>query len=318
MQCLYSEVDFAESKSADKLPLKCECCGKTFYTEKRQIKFELAHKRGRLRFCSPECFYSQQKQEYHTKCAECGQELYVKKCAYDRSHTKKFFCSSSCAAKYNNKKRGSHSEKTKQKIKEGVLEYCRKQRALYSQKSLGEEYEGIKPRSYKLYTCKVCGKEYSRHKGDDTSRKCCSKECSKYLREHRKEFLSEDAIKKLSQAGRHSAKVQSECRRSKNEMYFYELCKKHFKNVLHNQPIFNGWDADVIIEDKKYAILWNGKWHYKQITRNHSVQQVQNRDKIKINEIIKSGYTPYIITDMGKYNPLFVEQEFKKMIDIIH
>ena len=78
--------------------------------------------------------------------------------------------------------------------------------------------------------------------------------------------------------------------------------------------MFNGWDADVIIEDIKTAILWNGKWHYVQLTEKHSVKQVQNRDSIKIEEIIKSGYTPYIIKDMGKYNPAFVEEEFNKFI----
>ena len=31
---------------------------------------------------------------------------------------------------------------------------------------------------------------------------------------------------------------------------------------------------------------------------------------IKLNEIIKCGYTPYIIKDMGKYNKKFVEEQF--------
>ncbi len=39
-----------------------------------------------------------------------------------------------------------------------------------------------------------------------------------------------------------------------------------------------------------------------------------NRDKIKIKEIINCGYTPYIIKDMGKYDPKFVEEEFNKFI----
>lgn len=38
-----------------------------------------------------------------------------------------------------------------------------------------------------------------------------------------------------------------------------------------------------------------------------------NRDKIKINEIIKCGYKPYIIKDLGKYNRVFVEEEFNKL-----
>jgi predicted RNA-binding Zn-ribbon protein involved in translation (DUF1610 family) len=100
-------------------------------------------------------------------------------------------------------------------------------------------------------------------------------------------------------------------KRSKNEIYFAELCEQHFSKVLSNEQMFNGWDADVIIEDIKTAVLWNGKWHYEKIMKNHSVEQVQNRDKIKLKEIEKCGYKSYIIKDMGKYNKNFVEKEFK-------
>ena len=100
-------------------------------------------------------------------------------------------------------------------------------------------------------------------------------------------------------------------KRSKNEIYFAELCEKRFNNIECNKPIFNGWDADVIIHDLKIAVLWNGKWHYEKITKKHSVKQVQNRDKIKLNEIKKYGYEPYIIKDMGKHNKDFVKIEFE-------
>ena len=74
----------------------------------------------------------------------------------------------------------------------------------------------------------------------------------------------------------------------------------------------NGWDADVILPNEKVAVLWNGKWHRQKITKKHSVEQVKNRDKIKLDEIRKMGYTPYIIEDDGKENSLFVESEFEK------
>lgn len=45
--------------------------------------------------------------------------------------------------------------------------------------------------------------------------------------------------------------VKSQNRRSKNEIYFAELCSEYFDNVLTNEPIFNEWDADVILENKK-------------------------------------------------------------------
>lgn len=150
----------------------------------------------------------------------------------------------------------------------------------------------------KIYYCADCGTIINYGK------KYCDN-CSS-IRKHNKNV----------KAGLASSKVQSETRRSKNEIYFCELCEKYFKEVRHNEQIFNGWDADIIIEDIKYAILWNGKWHYDKITKNHSVKQVQNRDKIKIKEIENSGYTPYIIKDMGKYNKKFVEFEFNKFIDL--
>jgi len=106
------------------------------------------------------------------------------------------------------------------------------------------------------------------------------------------------------------ASVQSQNRISRNEIVFAEFCRLHFANVETNKAIFNGWDADVIIHDLKIAILWNGKWHYEKCNSKHSVKQVQNRDQIKIKEIIKCGYTPYIIKDMGKFNLNKVQTEW--------
>jgi len=61
------------------------------------------------------------------------------------------------------------------------------------------------------------------------------------------------------------------------------MCERHFgkDDILCNEPIFDGWDTDVIISSKKIAVLWNGQWHYKQIMKNQSLKQVESRDKIK-------------------------------------
>lgn len=114
----------------------------------------------------------------------------------------------------------------------------------------------------------------------------------------------------FSMMGRISSASQN--RRSKNEIRFAQLCKKFFKNVGVNVPMFNGWDADVIIYDKNVAVLWNGVWHYKKITKQHSLKQVKNRDKIKLLEIQKCGYIPYIVKDMNGKDYHFVEKEFEK------
>ena len=78
--------------------------------------------------------------------------------------------------------------------------------------------------------------------------------------------------------------------------------------------MFEGWDADVIIPSIKVAILWNGPWHYKQISKTSSLLQIQNRDKLKLAAILRCGYVAYVIKDMGRYNPKFVELEFRKFV----
>lgn len=157
-----------------------------------------------------------------------------------------------------------------------------------------------KKRNYNhmIRNCVVCRKQFKKK-----YTKCCSKKCSKIM---------------MSIGGRNSSNVQSIKRRSKNEILFSDLCKQNYKNVFTNKPVFNGWDADIILLDWEVAILWNGKWHYEKITEKHSVKQVQNRDKIKLDEIIKFGYIPYVIKDLGKFNPKFVKEEFEKFQNWLH
>ena len=198
------------------------------------------------------------------------------------------FCNRSCSCLYNNKKRTSDFYK-----KHG--------------KALKKSHKDAYYKSPKK--CIICKEKIEYEK---RNRKTCSDDCRhirncELLKEHRKKYGRK--------AGLASAQKQAETRRSKNERLFAEKCKAYFNEVLFNKAIFNGWDADVIIEDIKVAVLWNGAWHYKKITKKHSVKQVQNRDRIKINEIKKIGYEPYVIKDMGKHNKEFVESEFIKFIE---
>lgn len=129
-----------------------------------------------------------------------------------------------------------------------------------------------------------------------------------YIQNNRNDFL-----KNARNGGKKSASSQK--RRSLNEILFYEMCQSHFVSVKNNIPCFNGWDADIIIEDLNIAILWNGIWHYKKIKRQQSLLQIQTRDKIKLKEIKKCGYKAYIIKDLGKFNFDFVKNEFEKFLN---
>lgn len=160
-----------------------------------------------------------------------------------------------------------------------------------------------KPVTLKPVICIMCNNEFQ---PVNSKVKLCTKSCATDFT--RTDEYKANAVLNGRKGGKVSATSQN--KRSKNEIYFSELCAKEF-DVTINEPFFDGWDADVIIHSEKTAILWNGIWHYKQISKTQSLNQVQTRDKIKTAIIEKYGYTPYVVKDMGKYNRAFVEQEFE-------
>ena len=163
----------------------------------------------------------------------------------------------------------------------------------------------------KLYpiVCKVCNIEFQPRMKIITM---CSRTCSQEY--SRREEYKEIAQKNGSKGGKVSATSQG--RRSQNEIYFAEKCEAYFgkENVTTNEPYFDGWDADVIIHKEKLAIAWNGRFHYKQLMKSQSLEQVQARDRVKTAVINKYGYRFYVIKDMGKYDRDFVDQEFEIML----
>lgn len=56
--------------------------------------------------------------------------------------------------------------------------------------------------------CKVCGKHYYHIPHTETTKTMCSKECSIYYKKHRKEFLSEESLQKISEGGKKSKRTK--------------------------------------------------------------------------------------------------------------
>jgi len=182
--------------------------------------------------------------------------------------------------------------------------YSTKNKRIEINKSVSETLTGTGNGNVTLI-CNECNKsfvvEWRRRK-----QLSCSKSCStSYFMKHNN---------MASIMGLKSVAAQKHIRRSKNEILFAELCKNRFISTEFNAPIFNGWDADVIIHDHKLAILWNGNWHHKKITSQHSVEQVQKRDQKKMEEILELGYKYWVIEDFGKYNSKFVEEKFQEIL----
>lgn len=243
--------------------------------------------------------------EYTFNCKECGNEykIILSDKQYN-NHKYSEFCSISCA-RSNASKKASKKQKEVNCIDCGKLIYISNRAS--DKNCRCEDCKLI--HSEPLKKCIVCGKEFRRHNSI-----CCSKECSEIYNKNRKQYLSEETIQKFREVGKKSAQKQSELRRSKNEIEFCKLCENYFDNVEHNKPIFNGWDADIILPDIKFAILWNGNVHYKPIFGEANYNRIINRDKIKLKEINNAGYIPYIIKDIGKHNNNFVQEKFDEFI----
>lgn len=265
---------------------QCPFCNKIFETPrkrgchqrlcelnpKREEMLNALRKGGSITFTKLNKERTLERKDYICTCLKCQKEYTITCTENDYNKGNyKKYCSRSCA----NSRPASEERKAKVRAKL------------------------TKPKKVRL--CLNCGVNITYK-----SKSGYCKNCSSKFR-----VITEESREKLRLAGLKSCNIQTEQRRSKNEIAFCELCEKQFKTVRHNEAIFNGWDADIIIEDLKVAILWNGKWHYEKIKENHSVEQVQNRDNIKIEEIKKCGYIPYIIKDLGKYNLEKVNFEFK-------
>ena len=299
---------YTENIRGKSIPFICDKCGEFGCKPRKDIYIALQRNQKKL-FCSKAC--SHIKSETLCKCETCNKKFYKKNREIERSANN--FCSHTCSAQYNNEKRIRNGFTTKGLTKICQCKICKIPYEIFLNSTnnfICEKCSPIKikeyiprkpynrtvPREYhrKIKKCSYCNNDFTTPK-----RKTCSDVCNKMAKTNG-----------ARKGGKISAYIQSKNKRSKNEILFAELCIPLDTKILTNVPMFNGWDADIILPTFKVAILWNGAWHYKKITEKHSVSQVQNRDSIKIKEIEKLNYTTYIIKDMGKYNPTFVLEQF--------
>jgi len=98
---LFSREQFDKAKTKDLLPLQCEFCNKLFKTTKNTVQMALkGDKFRKAKFCSIKCSNSNKITKQEVKCKNCSKSFY-KLSSKLRKHPNSF-CSSSCAATYNN------------------------------------------------------------------------------------------------------------------------------------------------------------------------------------------------------------------------
>lgn len=103
--------ELKQFKSRDKIPLKCQCCQQTFYRTKNRILDNYSRRKMLTRFCSQTCKGKTDSLNRTSICL-CNQ------CntTFTKQHNKikkNNFCSSSCAAKYNNAHKTTGTRRSK-------------------------------------------------------------------------------------------------------------------------------------------------------------------------------------------------------------
>lgn len=155
----YTTIEFKNAKLKDILSLKCDTCGTTFYRSKSEIRNNgidrIKH------YCSKICQNKAQRKYDDIKCKQCGKLIYGSK----------RFCNSSCAAIYNNKARGPHSEESKLKVSETLKKRYKKLTSEQKQiiiNNLKKACRNKKPPKI----CKNCGVEINRSNKFNYCRTC--------------------------------------------------------------------------------------------------------------------------------------------------
>lgn len=183
---------------------------------------------------------------------------------------RKLFCSSRCSAAFNNQGRS----------RETIEKQARTLRAAFSSGRITPHRPPKTDRApLPTMTCVQCGAQFTAPaKGN--LRKTCSLACLGVSR-------------KLS--GIKSS--QTRCIRSRDEIRLFELCSELWRSVRHNESLVDGWDADIIVDDIKVAVLWNGPWHYRKLFASHSLDQVQTRDRHKRAALEAAGWRVMVFED---------------------
>lgn len=277
---------WGKHKSATVPTVECDTCKKPFQRYVHQIKDK--------NYCSHECFEGSRKDNMLTvPCDYCFAPLE----RYPSLIHETNFCGYDCMGNYKSGKPAPRTGTTKI----STCIDCNKRIAV----SYYSAYQGrcdeckdthLTEMRKTISDCQICGAETIG--GWYEKRQYCDICYAKV------------AVKAMSDA------LHANGPRSKNEIMFAELCIEQFNSVETNVRIFEDdkhdriWDADVIIHDLKVAVSWNGVFHYKQIFKDNSLQNVQRRDRWKTAAIKANGYKHYVIKDMGVANPKFVHEQF--------
>lgn len=310
-------------KGDDLVNLKCDTCS-TIYQKAKRAWYYTAQKRGvgldfqSKSYCSDECRnnkYYFTKKQYN--CLECNKQF------NGLINQNPKFCNQSCAAKFNNKKRGGNKLVNCHDCKiEFSVWKCKDQKFFRCNSCIKQRSERIKeekinkPKTPKTDTliCKCCSNifEYKTKKALYCSSRCKSNSRRKYehtcigcnvvfLNTQKDAKYCSNSCKSINlklSSYAHKAGGKS---RSQIELFVEEKLVKDFPNIkfIFNDKETIGSELDVYIPELKMAIEINGIVHYEPIYGQEKLTKVQNKDKQKMINCYNLGIE-LIVIPLGK------------------
>jgi hypothetical protein len=104
--------------------------------------------------------------------------------------------------------------------------------------------------------------------------------------------------------------------RSLNEELFYNKLKEFYPSAIANVAI-EGREADVLLEDLKIAVHWNGAWHYRPLRGKKILNDIQRRDHERYRIFEAAGFSNYIIKDDNSHDPSKVQAELDRFLAFV-
>ena len=209
-------------------------------------------------------------------CKTCGKIFYEKYSKYSNGE----FCCHSCANRYSSKFANSEENKKLKSLK--LREYYKdsSNKRLYQPLSK-EQKEKISKSIYNRHkhvtlTCPECGKQFTVTETQATKRKYCSGSCrNKATNKYKNGTVS------------------------KAENLLKKAISTHFPllSVKYNdREELNGLELDVYIPSLKYAVEWNGIFHYVDVSGK--LKSIQSRDIKKKELCAEKGICLRVIKDL--------------------
>lgn len=219
------------------------------------------------------------------KCLFCGKDII--------GESRKIFCNSSCAASYNNKKRGKHSQSTKDKIRKTLLRHFHQNEDEINEVIKNRTRMKRNIKKYK-HTCPICQKEFLGTK----KQIYCSQDCAKRS-PIIKEKLKEKVREKINNGTFQGWKLRNV--KSFPEIFFEKVLNNNCIKFKREDFSTKKYFLDFLIEKngKRLDLEIDGKQH----------QYRKEKDKERDNYLTQKGYIVYRIS----WNEITTEKGKKEM-----